>query len=125
MADPDVTGPRPTRSDVLAASHRLAPHIVRTPLSRSRRFGGLLKLENLQATGAFKVRGALNAALAGLERGDSRTLVTGSAGNHGLGVAWAAQRCNVPSVVVLPRGAPRSRAHRRKGGAGKAASGLT
>ncbi|HKY52509.1 MAG TPA: threonine ammonia-lyase, partial [Candidatus Limnocylindria bacterium] len=65
-----------------------------------------LKLENLQRTGAFKIRGALNA----LTRLDPATraagVVTASAGNHGQGVAFAAQLVGAPATVVLPQGVP-------------------
>lgn len=61
--------------------------------------GLFLKAETLQPTGSFKVRGAL-AALSRLPAG-SRA-VTASAGNHGLGVAWAAARLGVPATIVVP-----------------------
>ncbi|MET9800366.1 pyridoxal-phosphate dependent enzyme [Streptomyces sp. NPDC006368] len=62
----------------------------------------LLKLESLQPTGSFKVRGALN-ALASL--GPAAKVVTASAGNHGLGVAFAARALGRPVTVVLARNA--------------------
>ena len=58
-----------------------------------------LKLETFQPIGAFKVRGAL-AAISALEEG--RRVVTASAGNHGLGVAWAAARLGRSATVVVP-----------------------
>ena len=61
--------------------------------------GLFAKLETRQPTGAFKVRGAL-AALSRLPSG--ARAVTASAGNHGLGVAWAAQRLGVPATIVIP-----------------------
>jgi threonine dehydratase len=61
----------------------------------------LLKLDSLQPTGSFKVRGAL-AALAACA-GAGRPVVTASAGNHGLGVAYAATRLGVDATVVVPR----------------------
>ncbi|EHR50365.1 threonine dehydratase [Saccharomonospora marina XMU15] len=64
--------------------------------------GPLLKLESLQPTGSFKVRGALN-ALAAIGRGEH--VVTASAGNHGLGVAFAATRLGRPATVVVPENA--------------------
>jgi threonine dehydratase len=79
----------PTLADVEAAV-RLPP----TPLVESDGFA--LKLESLQPTGSFKVRGALNA----LARADG-PVVTASAGNFGLGVAWAAQRLGLEATVVV------------------------
>ncbi len=107
-----VEKPALTRAAVLEAAGRIAPHIRRTPTERSPALSQLagrdvyLKLENLQRTGAFKIRGALNA----LMRLDATTraagVVTASAGNHGQGVAFAAQLVGVPATVVLPQGVP-------------------
>jgi threonine dehydratase len=80
----------PSRTDVEAAAERIAPHLRPTPLVSR------LKLETLNPTGSFKVRGALNALL----RSDE-PVVTASAGNFGLGVAWAAQRLGVDATVVV------------------------
>ena len=82
-------------------------HLDRTPLVRVD-LGGFdpptyLKLESLQPTGSFKVRGAL-AAVATAVR-DGRPVVTASAGNHGLGVAFAAMRLNARVTVVVPENA--------------------
>ncbi|MFT4702394.1 MAG: threonine dehydratase [Bradymonadia bacterium] len=97
----------------------LTPHIRSTPVlslaaGELSDVGCTLKLECLQHTGAFKVRGALVAALKGDRR---RALVTASGGNHGLGVAFAAQVLDVPATVVLPESAPESKAEklRRRG----------
>ena len=95
-----------TASDVLAASARLRRYLPPTPLHYAERFGCWLKLENLQRTGAYKVRGALNALLAARERGDRRTVITASAGNHALGLAWAARELKVPVITVMPVTAP-------------------
>ncbi len=84
-------------------------HALRTPLLESARLsertGGtvLLKCENLQRTGSFKLRGAL-AALAQL-REPERGVFTVSTGNHGQALACAAQRLAIPCTVVVPRGA--------------------
>jgi threonine dehydratase len=66
----------------------------------------LLKAENLQRTGAFKIRGAYNtvAQLSVDER--ARGVVTASAGNHGQAVAWAAREAGIPATIVVPEGAP-------------------
>ncbi len=103
METPDVT-----LDDVRAAAMRIAPYIHRTPLFDSAtlsrltatRFG--LKAENLQRTGAFKARGALNAVLNLTSEQRKRGVVTLSAGNHGQGLAYAAQIFGVPCVVFMP-----------------------
>src|SRR5690349_17147843 len=65
-----------------------------------------LKLEQVQITGSFKVRGALNLILDLPEAERARGLVTASGGNHGLAVAWAAARLGVPATVFLPASTP-------------------
>ncbi|MCD9006234.1 threonine dehydratase [Luteimonas sp. XNQY3] len=107
MSEPDVGRvPRATASDVLAAQARLRRHLDVTPMHYAERFGCWLKLENLQRTGSYKVRGALNALMAARERGDDRTVITASAGNHAQGMAWAAYRLGVPAITVMPKNAP-------------------
>jgi threonine dehydratase len=86
----------PTRDDVLAAAERLRLHLRPTPVVESD--GCLLKLESLQPTGSFKVRGAL-AALTALEPGTQ--VVTASAGNHGLAIAWAAEKLGLDATIVV------------------------
>jgi len=83
----------PTRADVEAAV-RLEP----TPLVESDGFA--LKLETLQPTGSFKVRGAANA----IAHGDG-PVVTASAGNFGLALAWAAGRAGIDATVVVAESA--------------------
>jgi threonine dehydratase len=73
------------------AVERITPHILRTPLDYDPDLDLYLKWENRQRTGSFKVRGALNKVLSLREDERSRGLVTASAGNHGQGVALAAQ----------------------------------
>jgi threonine dehydratase len=90
---------RPDRSEVAAAHRRIAAHVRRTPLVESAELGALLKLETLQPTGSFKVRGAF-AALTRLAAGTP--VVTASAGNHGLGVAHAAAALGLDATVVVP-----------------------
>ncbi|MDX8153143.1 pyridoxal-phosphate dependent enzyme [Patulibacter brassicae] len=83
----------------------------RTPTLDSRRlgerYGGrvVLKAENLQRTGSFKLRGAL-ARLAALGSDAERGVVAGSAGNHAQAVAYAARARGVPCTVVMPISAP-------------------
>jgi threonine dehydratase len=68
-----------------------------------------LKLENLQNTHSFKVRGAFARVTAIAEAGDKRTLLTVSAGNHGQGIARAASTFHLPAMVVVPANAPKSK----------------
>jgi threonine dehydratase len=95
--------------DVEAASRRLGAALSPTPLLFNGRRSAWLKLENLQATGAYKVRGALNALLLQVERGDRRPVVAASAGNHGKGLAWAARHVGLAATVVVPRTAPEAK----------------
>src|SRR5690606_14473814 len=96
-------------ADVLAAQSRLRRFLPVTPMHHAERFGVMLKLENLQRTGSYKVRGALNAMLAARERGDDRPVICASAGNHAQGVAWAAYRLGVQAITVMPHGAPQTK----------------
>ena len=99
-----------------AASRRIASRVRATPavwspwLSDATGGDVYLKLESLQITGSFKLRGAFNAALALAERvprGAAPPLVvTASAGNHGRGLAWAARALGLGLVVFTPRDAP-------------------
>lgn len=93
--------------DVRAAAKRIAGRTVRTPLVPWPGDGELwLKPENLQPTGAFKLRGALN-AVAALQAGErAQGVVTHSSGNHGRALAWAAHEYGVPAVVVMPDNSP-------------------
>ncbi|MDR7481627.1 MAG: threonine/serine dehydratase [Armatimonadota bacterium] len=91
----------PGIDDVRAAAARIARDVRRTPLHPFDGAAGVvLKLENLQPTGSFKVRGAANhmRALAPALRG----VITASSGNHGQAVAYVAFRMGVPAVVVVP-----------------------
>jgi len=94
----------PGDGDLDAALRVVRAHLAPTPLVelRSPRGRGqmLAKLETLQPTGAFKVRGAL-AAVAAYHRRGGR-IVTASAGNHGLGIAYAATLLGASATVVVP-----------------------
>src|SRR5438045_2674518 len=99
-------------TEVLAAADRIRPLIKRTELIRSAALSQLaggdvfLKLENTQTTGSFKLRGALN-VVAKLTEEQRRTgVVASSAGNHGLGVAYAAKHFGVPATIFVPTNAP-------------------
>ena len=99
-------------ADIEDARRRLAGIAVRTPLDRSRalsdRIGGevFIKCENLQRTGSFKIRGALNriSRLSASEAGAG--VVAASAGNHAQGTALAAALNDISSTVFMPAAAP-------------------
>ncbi|WP_075744256.1 serine/threonine dehydratase [Actinoalloteichus fjordicus] len=99
------------REAVREASDRIRPHARRTPIMRVELDGRplVLKLEHLQKTGSFKLRGALNAMLSG-ER--PARVVTASGGNHGLGVAMAARLAELPADVYVPETVPAGKARR-------------
>lgn len=105
----------PSVADVFLARSRIRTLIPRTPLRRSEWLSEIagrdvfLKLESLQPTGSFKIRGALNAALCHLERHGAAgpPMVTASAGNHGRGLAYAAEWLGLRLTVYVPRDAPR------------------
>ena len=109
-----------TVAEILEARARIAPHIRRTPLLPSAWLSALagadvrLKLESLQVTNSFKLRGAVNATAAFLERRrerptSERRVVTASAGNHGRAMAFAAERLGLDLVVFTPESAPRAK----------------
>lgn len=100
-------------TDVLAAADRIRALIKRTPLVRSTALseiaGGdvFLKLENEQTTGSFKLRGALNVLSRLSAEARTRGVVASSAGNHGLGVAYAAKHFGVQATIFVPSTAPK------------------
>lgn len=98
--------------DVAAAASRIAPYARRTPILRAEVDGRpvVLKLEHLQRTGSFKVRGALNALLGAPARPER--VVTASGGNHGLAVATAAALLDLPATVYTPESVPAAKARR-------------
>ena len=102
----------PSVADVMAARRRIREWVDVTPLHDSAWLSSLaaqpvaLKLENVQRTGSFKIRGAFN-ALALLERGAK--VVTASAGNHGRAVALAAEMLGLRATVFAPSDAPKAK----------------
>jgi threonine dehydratase len=93
----------PTVADVRAAAQRIAPDIRCTPLYPWEQGQILLKLESLQPTGSFKVRGAANhLRVVAAGPGRVRGVIAASSGNHGQAVAYVAQRLGVPAVIVVP-----------------------
>ncbi len=105
--------------DLKAARRAIQPHLWRTPLmpsaALSRLTGGdvHLKLECWQQTGSFKVRGALNKLVSLSPEERARGIVTASAGNHGLGVAYASRALGLPAVVIfVPQSASAAKVNR-------------
>lgn len=101
-----------TVDDILLARSKVEQAITRTPctlsltLSRICGCNTYFKLENLQMTGSFKERGALNKLLALSEAERAAGVVAASAGNHAQGVAYHATRLGIRSVIVMPRTTP-------------------
>ncbi len=98
--------------EIRAAQDRIAPYVVRTPTvpatALALHCGGAVtyKLETLQHTGSFKLRGATNALLTLIERGGSSGVAAVSTGNHGRAVAAAARRLNLRAVICVSRLVP-------------------
>lgn len=97
-----------TLEDVHAAAQRIVGVAVRTPLLVAPAIGaGLwLKPETLQPTGAFKIRGAVNAVFSLAPEVRARGVVTHSSGNHGQALAYAARVAGTSCCVVVPSTAP-------------------
>jgi threonine dehydratase len=114
-----------TLSDISAASERIQSSILTTPLvyspALSRMFMGdiYLKMENLQKTGSFKIRGALNLIKARQEKIPPGGVVAASAGNHAQGVALAARQAGVSATIVMPLGASISKQEATRNYGGK------
>lgn len=111
MADtptaPALTDPL-TAEEIAAARRRIAGAAIRTPLVPARDGRTWLKLECLQPTGAYKIRGATNALKARIEtRPPPKAVVTASAGNFGQALVHAANRLGLPAVVHVPDKAAR------------------
>jgi threonine dehydratase len=104
--------------DIRAAAARTHERVLRTPVRRSEWLSSLggadvhLKLEVVQPTSSYKIRGAFNAALLVRERagaGRPPRLVTASAGNHGRALAHAARALDLPLTVFIAANAPRAK----------------
>jgi threonine dehydratase len=99
-------------ADVEAAAARIAGAVVRTPTMLSRTLSQAtgatvyVKFENLQHTGAYKERGALNKLLLMDEARRSRGVIAASAGNHSQALAYHAARLGVPATILMPATTP-------------------
>ncbi|MBD2465837.1 threonine/serine dehydratase [Oscillatoria sp. FACHB-1407] len=98
-------------TEVLQAKQQLSPYIRETPLDYSPLLSELghcqvfLKLENLQHTGSFKVRGAINTLLSLTAEQKRGGVVAASSGNHGAAVAYGLKRLDIPGVIFVPEDA--------------------
>ncbi len=101
-----------TLQDIERARARIKDDVYMSPCAHSETFSKLtgnkvyFKLENLQMTGSFKERGALNKILTLTDEEKARGVIAASAGNHAQGVAYHATRNNVRSTIVMPAAAP-------------------
>jgi len=96
------------RKETLEAEKRIRKHIRETPAEHSLFLSQLgncsvyLKLENMQLTGSFKLRGAVNKILSLSKEEKKRGLMTASSGNHGAAFSWALKRFGLKGSIVLP-----------------------
>jgi threonine dehydratase len=110
-----------TLKQVEEARRRIADHVLYSPCARSDLFSRLtgcaihFKFENLQVTGSFKERGALNKLLSLTEAERKAGVITASAGNHAQGVAYHAGRLGITATVVMPEGTPLIKATNARG----------
>jgi threonine dehydratase len=111
----------PAPAEIDRARGRLEGVVRMTPVFRSETFSRLagrevhLKAENLQRTGSFKIRGAVN-KLAGLGEAErSAGVVAASAGNHAQAVAWAAREAGVRATIFVPQDAPMAKVEATRG----------
>ncbi len=99
-------------SDVYAARQRISSIARRTSLKVSSRLSELtgakvlLKLENTQETGAFKIRGASNKILSLTEDEKKRGVITVSSGNHGKAVSHIAQKLGIKAIIIMAKSVP-------------------
>jgi threonine dehydratase len=109
-------------NDIRAAAERIRGTVERTPLVKFNEEGDIgklsLKCENYQNIGAFKSRGATNAALLLNDTQKANGVVTHSSGNHAQAVAFAAKRLSIPAYIVMPNNSPSNKVDgvRRHGG---------
>ena len=114
-----------TLADIQGARERLSGLIIPTPLVYSKTLSRLsgreifLKLENLQTTGSFKLRGSLNKLKLLTAAGQASGVVAASAGNHAQGVAYAAALAGLPVTIIMPQWASLSKQAATEGYGGR------
>ncbi len=99
--------------DVLSAQHRIREYLSPTPLETAIDLGENIyfKLENVNPTHSFKIRGALNAILAQENTAREKGIIAASAGNHAMGVAYGASLTGAKATIVMPAQAPKRKIH--------------
>lgn len=98
--------------DIQDAANRIAPYVRKTPVQPIKLPGGqqvFLKLENLQNTAAFKIRGACNFSMQLTDEQKKHGVTTGSSGNHAQGLACAANLLGIKCTVCMPSIAPKAK----------------
>ena len=101
----------PLLKEIVKANDRIKARIRKTPLEFSPYLSRLtqkkvyLKLENIQITGSFKLRGAFNKLLSLCERDKKKGVITASTGNHGAAFAYAAETLNIKGIICMPENA--------------------
>ncbi len=104
--------PEITILNIFSARKLIKSHVLKTPLRFSHYYSTqsnaeiYLKLENLQLTGSFKLRGALNTMLSLPSEQKNKGVITASAGNHAQGIGFAAKLLNIPAIIYVPENAP-------------------
>ena len=109
------------KNDVLKAMETLQPIVHRTPIKRSQTLDKLtgaevyLKMENMQKTGSFKIRGATHKIFSLTEKELGKGVVAASAGNHAQGVAFAATKKGIKAKIFMPKLAPQAKIDATRG----------
>jgi len=99
------------KREITAAETRIRPYVRETPVDESTALGQasgarvLLKMEHLQLTGSFKLRGAMNRLLSLTPDEKAKGIVTASSGNHGAAVAYGLKALGCPGVIFVPENA--------------------
>lgn len=110
-----MTGDVINLQQIYAARRRLRHHVPPSPLRRSEWLSAatgaevFLKLDSVQVTGSFKIRGAWNTVAKLAEHNPHARIVTASAGNHGRAIAFAARHFGLPAIVFTPATAPNTK----------------
>lgn len=100
------------KREITAAELRIRPYVRETPVDESAALGQatgarvLLKMEHLQLTGSFKLRGAMNRLLSLTPDEKGKGIVTASSGNHGAAVAYGLKALGCPGIIFVPENAP-------------------
>ena len=116
-----MTAPNVSLESIQAAAKVLDGQIEKTPMRHSRTLSKItgaevwVKFENLQFTAAFKERGALNKLTKLTDKEKQMGVIAVSAGNHAQGVAYHAQRLNIPATIIMPVTTPFNKVHHTRG----------